>query len=39
MESGAKKEIILQDGEFMLRHSIETIRKWVEADTVKEALA
>ena len=39
MESGAKKEITLQDGEFMLRHSIETIRKWVEAPTVREALA
>ena len=39
MESGAKKEIILQDGEFMLRHSIETIMKWVAAPTVREALA
>lgn len=39
MESGAKTEIILQDGEFMLRHSIETIRKWVGAKTVREALA
>jgi len=38
MESGAKKEIFLQDGEFLLRHSIETVRKWVEANTVKEAL-
>ncbi|TDU28247.1 phenylpropionate dioxygenase-like ring-hydroxylating dioxygenase large terminal subunit [Panacagrimonas perspica] len=39
MESGAKTEIVLQDGEFMLRHSIETIRKWVAAKTVREALA
>jgi phenylpropionate dioxygenase-like ring-hydroxylating dioxygenase large terminal subunit len=39
MESGAKTEIILQDGEFMLRHSIQTIRKWVAAKTVREALA
>ncbi len=38
MESGAKKEIILQDSEFLLRHSIETVMKWVEAATVREVL-
>lgn len=39
MESGGKTEIIFQDGEFLLRHSIETIQKWVAASTVREALA
>ncbi|WP_428385239.1 aromatic ring-hydroxylating oxygenase subunit alpha [Nevskia ramosa] len=39
MESGGKSEIILQDGEFLLRHSIETIQKWVASATVREALA
>lgn len=38
MESGAKQEIVLQDGEFMLRHSIETIQKWVAAPSVRDAL-
>ena len=38
LESGAKDHIILQDGEFMIRHSLETINKWVNAKTVKEAL-
>lgn len=39
MESGGKSEIFLQDGEFLLRHSIETIQKWVAAATVRDALS
>lgn len=38
MESGGKTEIIQQDGEFLLRHSIETIQKWVASATVRAAL-
>lgn len=38
LESGAIKAITLQDGEFMIRHSLETINRWVNADTVREAL-
>lgn len=39
MESGGKTEMQFQDGEFLLRHSIETIQKWVGAATVREALS
>lgn len=39
MESGAKTEMQLQDGEFMLRHSMHVLKKWVEASTVREALS
>ncbi len=28
----------LQDGEFMIRHSIEVLEKWVNAKTVAEAM-
>ncbi len=38
MESGAKDHIILQDGEFMIRHNLHTIDKWVNAGTVAEAM-
>ena len=38
MESGAIDSIVLQDGEFMIRHSLETINRWVEAKTVREAV-
>ena len=39
LESGAISDVMLQDGEFMIRHSLHTIEKWVNATTVKEALA
>jgi phenylpropionate dioxygenase-like ring-hydroxylating dioxygenase large terminal subunit len=39
MESGAIKSIMLQDGEFMIRHSLETVDRWVNAETVREAIA
>jgi hypothetical protein len=29
----------LQDGEIMIRHSLHHIQKWIDADTVREALA
>ena len=38
MESGAKDHMILQDGEYMIRHSIHTVTKWVNAATVAEAM-
>jgi hypothetical protein len=38
METGGRREIILQDGEFMLRHAYETIRRWLAAATVQNAL-
>lgn len=38
MESGAKDELVLQDGEYMIRHSLHTIQKWIDAATVQEAL-
>lgn len=38
LESGAKKEMILQDGEFMIRHSLQTVERWVRAETVADAL-
>lgn len=37
--SGAKTEMPLQDGEIMIRHSLHNLKKWVEAETVREALA
>ena len=39
VESGAKEHMMLQDGEISIRHSLHTINKWVDAPTVKEALA
>lgn len=39
LESGARTEMNLQDGEFMIRHHQATVRKWVEAATVAEAMA
>ncbi|RJG04418.1 aromatic ring-hydroxylating dioxygenase subunit alpha [Noviherbaspirillum sedimenti] len=38
LESGAKDVMILQDGEFMIRHMQETLRKWVNAETVADAM-
>ena len=38
LESGAKEVMYLQDGEFMIRHMQETLRKWVNAETVDEAM-
>ncbi|MGZ9709992.1 aromatic ring-hydroxylating oxygenase subunit alpha [Glaciimonas sp. GNP009] len=38
LESGAKKVMYLQDGEFMIRHMQETLRKWVNAETVADAM-
>lgn len=38
LESRAKDFMILQDNEVLLRHGIEQAIKWVEADTVREAL-
>ena len=39
LESGAIDFMHLQDGEFMIRHSIEVLEKWVNAKTVAEAMA
>ncbi len=38
LESGAIDHMQLQDGEFMIRHSIEVLEKWVNAKTVAEAM-
>lgn len=38
LESGARKEMILQDGEFMIRHHQATLRKWVGAEKVADAM-
>lgn len=38
LESGAIDFMHLQDGEFMIRHSIEVLEKWVNAKTVAEAM-
>ncbi|WP_309639141.1 aromatic ring-hydroxylating dioxygenase subunit alpha [Methylibium sp.] len=38
LESGAKDHMNLQDGEFMIRHHQETLRKWVNAATVADAM-
>ncbi|MDN5938348.1 MAG: Rieske 2Fe-2S domain-containing protein [Salinisphaera sp.] len=38
MESGAKTQVLLQDGEFMIRHNLETLGKWVRSDSVREAM-
>ncbi len=39
IDSGAMETMPLQDGEVMIRHSLHNVRKWVEAATVREALA
>lgn len=39
LESGANDVMPLQDGEIMIRHSLHHIQKWIDADTVREALA
>lgn len=39
LESGAKDVMYLQDGEFMIRHSLEVLEKWVKAATVAEAMS
>lgn len=36
--SGAKASMPLQDGEVMIRHAWETLRRWVDAATVREAI-
>ena len=37
-ESGATDVMYLQDGEFMIRHAMEVLDKWVKADTLAEAM-
>lgn len=39
LESGAKEVMPLQDGEVLIRHSLHHIQKWIDADTVRDALA
>lgn len=39
LESGANDVMYLQDGEFMIRHSLEVLDKWIKADTVAEAMS
>jgi len=39
LESGAKSHLYLQDGEVAIRHHLRSVAKWVDAKTVKEALA
>ncbi|VWX50018.1 SRPBCC family protein [Novosphingobium sp. 9U] len=36
--SGAKSDMPLQDAEVLIRHNLKQLHKWVEADTVREAL-
>lgn len=38
MASGAKAQLHLQDGEITIRHSLETVQKWIVAAAVREAL-
>ena len=38
MESGAKTHMILQDAEMLIRHNLHVLDKWVNAETVAEAL-
>jgi phenylpropionate dioxygenase-like ring-hydroxylating dioxygenase large terminal subunit len=39
IESGGKRFMILQDSEIAIRHHVEQCVRWVEAESVKEALA
>lgn len=39
MNSGAKTLLHLQDGEILVRHSLQQVERWVQAATVREALA
>jgi len=39
LESGAKDSMPLQDGEVMIRHSLHHIQKWIDADSVREAIS
>jgi phenylpropionate dioxygenase-like ring-hydroxylating dioxygenase large terminal subunit len=39
LESGAKDVMPLQDCELMIRHSLHHIQKWIDADSVRAALA
>lgn len=39
LESGGKSHMMLQDSEIGIRHHVDQCIKWVEADTVKEALS
>lgn len=39
LESGGKQSMILQDSEIAIRHHIDQCIKWVDAPTVREALA
>lgn len=39
LDSGAKDTMVLQDGEVMIRHNLHQIQKWIDADSVAEALA
>lgn len=39
VESGAKDVLYLQDGEVGIRHHLAMVAKWIEADTVKDALS
>jgi len=38
MASGAKPVLMLQDGEFLIRHSLDQVVKWTSAATVRDAL-
>lgn len=38
LESGAKDHMMLQDGEMLIRHSLHVLDKWMNADTVAEAM-
>jgi phenylpropionate dioxygenase-like ring-hydroxylating dioxygenase large terminal subunit len=39
LESGANDFMPLQDGEVMIRHSLHHIQKWIDADSVRDAIA
>jgi phenylpropionate dioxygenase-like ring-hydroxylating dioxygenase large terminal subunit len=39
LDSGAKDVMYLQDGEVLIRHSIHHLQKWIEAASVRDALA
>ncbi len=39
MNSGAKDLLHIQDGEIMVRHSLQQVERWAKAATVREALA
>ena len=39
IESGAIDEFVLQDAEFMIRHSLHTLDNWMNAETVRDAIS